>query len=116
MFARLAHFVLGHRLAVALALCVVMLSATSGAMRIEADFSAMAFFGGGDPAVDRLIEFKERWGARSRPVFFHDLHLGGSAPDISKYYDSETLVRRTWKRLPLAATSVLGGPLNRWFC
>jgi len=62
MFSNLARFVLGHRLVVALVLSIVMLSATAGAFRIEADFSAMAFFGGGDPAVDRLVEFKERWG------------------------------------------------------
>ena len=62
MFARLATFVLGHRLSLALSLLLVMLAAAAGAIRIEADFSAMAFFGGGDPAVDQLIEFKERWG------------------------------------------------------
>ena len=43
-------------------LVLVMLLASGGAARLQADFSAMAFFGGGDPAVDELRAFKERWG------------------------------------------------------
>ncbi len=62
MFARLSLFVLSNRLAVAVGMLLMMVAAASGAVRLQADFSAMAFFGGGDPAIDTLVEFKERWG------------------------------------------------------
>jgi hypothetical protein len=73
-------------------------------------------WGSSAPAQSGLIEFKERWGARTRPVHFYDLALKRDAPDIAKYYDSEGLSRRIWRKLPLALTALLGGPLNRWFC
>ena len=63
-----------------------------------------------------LIEFKERWGAISNATAFYSLALTGSPPDIEKYYDTEGLARRAWKRLPLSLTPLLGGLLNRWFC
>lgn len=63
-----------------------------------------------------LIEFKERWGAVSTPTVFYDLTVTSRPPDIGKYYDTEGLKRRAWKRLPLVLTPLLGAPLNRWFC
>jgi hypothetical protein len=63
-----------------------------------------------------LIEFKERWGAVSAATAFYDLAVTSRPPDIEKYYDTEGLTRRMWKRLPLALTPLLGAPLNRWFC
>ncbi len=63
-----------------------------------------------------LIEFKERWGANSTVTAFYDLAVKGRPPNIEKYYDTEGLVRRLWKKLPLAVTPVLGRRLNRWFC
>ena len=63
-----------------------------------------------------LIEFKERWGATSHPAAVYGLPIKGAVPSIERYYDSEGLARRLWRRLPLRMTPVLGGPLNRWFC
>jgi hypothetical protein len=63
-----------------------------------------------------LIEFKERWGAHSGPAVLYDLPVRGSIPSIEKYYDSEGFMRRLWRRLPLSATPVVGGLINRWFC
>lgn len=39
-----------------------MLSGLLGALGLEADFSAQAFYGSGDAEVDRLVEYKKRWG------------------------------------------------------
>jgi FemAB-related protein (PEP-CTERM system-associated) len=63
-----------------------------------------------------LIEFKERWGATSRPAIFYDLTVRRRPPSIEAYYDSEGVARKAWRRLPMPLTSVLGGWLNRWFC
>ena len=63
-----------------------------------------------------LIEFKERWGAQTRPAQVHTLPLSGSVPSLERYYDANGLAQRLWRRLPLWATPLLGGPLNRWFC
>jgi lipid II:glycine glycyltransferase (peptidoglycan interpeptide bridge formation enzyme) len=63
-----------------------------------------------------LIEFKERWGARTQPAVLYDLPVKGKIPSIEKYYDSEGLAHRVWRMLPLSATRNIGGLLNRWFC
>jgi hypothetical protein len=63
-----------------------------------------------------LIEFKERWGAVTRPAVLYSLPVNGSIPDISKYYDSTGLERRVWRKLPLPLTQLGGGVLSRWFC
>lgn len=63
-----------------------------------------------------LIEFKDRWGSRTAPACVYSLPLRGSVPDLERYYDSEGLPQRIWKRLPVAVTPLLGAPINRWFC
>ena len=63
-----------------------------------------------------LIEFKERWGAVTRPAVLYSLPVNGAIPDISKYYDSTGLERRMWRKLPLPLTQLGGGILSRWFC
>lgn len=62
MFHALATIVLRHRLATALGLALLVAGAAAGALSLQADFSAMAFYGSEDPEVDRLREWKERWG------------------------------------------------------
>ena len=63
-----------------------------------------------------LIEFKERWGARSHPAVVYALPIRRAVPSIERYYDSEGLAQRIWRRLPVSITPIIGGPLNRWFC
>jgi len=63
-----------------------------------------------------LIEFKERWGAHSHPAVVYALPIRRAVPSIERYYDSDGLARRVWRRLPLSITPIIGGPLNRWFC
>ena len=63
-----------------------------------------------------LIEFKERWGAQTRPAVFYDLPVRGRLPAIERYYSSAGLARRAWRQLPIWATRAGGEALNRWFC
>lgn len=63
-----------------------------------------------------LIEYKAGWGSVSQEPWVAQLDLRGKAPDLARYYDEGGLVKAVWKRLPLAATKWLGGPINRWFC
>ena len=82
MFDRLSQFVLRHRAAVACVLALVMVGATAGAVRLQADFSAMAFFGGSDPAIERLNAFKERWGKDDAVILVVLTAPPGTAPDL----------------------------------
>jgi hypothetical protein len=63
-----------------------------------------------------LLEFKERWGAQTRPACVYALPVRRAVPRLERYYNSNGLAQRLWRWLPLSATRVLGGPLNRWFC
>lgn len=63
-----------------------------------------------------LIAFKERWGAETRPAVVYGLPVRGRVPDLERYYSSEALTRRMWRKLPIRATRIGGGPVNRWFC
>jgi hypothetical protein len=63
-----------------------------------------------------LIDFKQRWGAVTRPAVIYSAAVNGAAPDLARYYDENGLAQRAWRKLPLFATRLLGGPLNRWFC
>ncbi len=63
-----------------------------------------------------LIEFKARWGSQAHEAAIYDLAVRGRVPSLEGYYDSEALTRRMWRRLPLTATQVFGGIVNRWFC
>jgi FemAB-related protein (PEP-CTERM system-associated) len=63
-----------------------------------------------------LIEFKERWGALTVPAAIYALPIRRPVPSLERYYDSEGLLRRLWRFVPLPATRWIGAPLNRWFC
>jgi len=82
---------------------------------LAAGFQLFSF---GTSSADQqgLIEYKERWGATSRPAVVYALPVRGRVPDLGRYYHSGGLVRRAWRKLPLGATRVLGGWLNRWYC
>ncbi len=63
-----------------------------------------------------LIEFKERWGAHSRPARLYQMPVKKKIPDLERYYDDSGIARRVWRRLPVWSTAALGGVINRWFC
>ncbi len=61
-FGWLADIVLRRRALSALVLAVLVLAPASGLVHLQVDFSAEAFFGTGDPALDQLHDYRERWG------------------------------------------------------
>lgn len=63
-----------------------------------------------------LVDFKEGWGAVSRSAAVYQMPIRGAAPSIERYYDSNGLAQRAWRRLPLSVTRAIGPSLNRWFC
>lgn len=73
-------------------------------------------FGTSSPQQTGLIEFKQRWGARTHPAVIYDLSVRGSAPDLAGFYDSTHWTRRLWRHLPLRVTRLGGAALNRWYC
>lgn len=82
---------------------------------IEAGCSRLSF---GSSARSRqgLLEYKEGWGATTAPAIFYSMPIRGKVPSIEKYYDSDGLAQRAWRKLPLGITPLIGHPLNRWFC
>ncbi len=73
-------------------------------------------WGTSSPDQKGLIEYKERWGATSRLVNVYSMAIQSRPPPLEAYYDSRSLKRRLWKRLPLFAAKMLGGYVNQWFC
>ena len=63
-----------------------------------------------------LIDFKDRWGAVSRPASIYQLAVRRAAPSLERYYDEGGLAQRAWRLLPVALTPRIGHLLNRWFC
>jgi len=82
MFPRLADFVLGHRLAVAALLVLVVTASALGARHLQTDFSALAFYGSRDPEVDRLLEYKGRWGKDDAMLLGVITPAPGTSPDL----------------------------------
>jgi hypothetical protein len=73
-------------------------------------------WGTSSPNQTGLIEFKERWGAHTRPAVLYAVPIKTVVPSVAAYYDDDGFARRLWRRLPIPVTRVLGGPLNRWLC
>ena len=73
-------------------------------------------FGTSSRAQSGLVDFKERWGAVSRPAVVYQAAVKTQPPSLEKYYNEGGLAQRAWRRLPVAATPHLGHLLNRWFC
>lgn len=82
MFRALATFVLRHRLATALGLALLVAGAAAGALSLQADFSAMAFYGSEDPEVDRLREWKDRWGQDDAVLLLVVTAADGAYPQL----------------------------------
>jgi hypothetical protein len=67
-------------------------------------------------AQSGLVEFKERWGAVSAPAVVYQAAVRREPPSLERYFSEDGLAQRAWRRLPVGATPLLGGVLNRWFC
>jgi len=82
MFDRLAAVVLTHRALFAAGLLVVLGIGLAGAASLRTDFSALAFYGSGDPEVDRLLAYKERWGKDDAMLLAVLSPAEGTGPDM----------------------------------
>lgn len=72
--------------------------------------------GASAPGQQGIVRFKERWGAMTKPAVVYSLPVRRKVPSLERYFETDDFTRRAWKKLPLRATSLLGGPLNQWFC
>ena len=61
-FERAADFVLRHRTLATLGVLILLVGAGVSAARLQVDFSASAFFGAGDAALDDLRAYRAKWG------------------------------------------------------
>lgn len=83
------------------------------AIRGAALDGAQAFdFGRSTPGAG-TYRFKEQWGARPRPLFWHYHVRRGAQPDVNPDSPRFRLMVAAWRRLPLGVTRLLGPPLTR---
>lgn len=69
MLARFVTALLRHRIAALLALAVVFLVVSAGALRVHVDFSSQAFYGGERALAERLVAHQAVWGADDDLLF-----------------------------------------------
>jgi hypothetical protein len=87
------------------------------ALDVAIDAGATQFaMGSTAPHQTGLLDFKKRWGATTREAVLYTAAIRGTAPDLGRYFNENGLAQRAWRHLPVRATQMLGGPLNRWFC
>ncbi len=94
VFDRIAQVVLGNRAAVAAALLLIVVGTVYGATSLQADFSAVAFYGAGDHEVDHLVDFKSRWGHDDSLILIL-VEAPGDDPDVVTPARMRTLVEMT---------------------
>jgi len=63
-----------------------------------------------------LLDFKNRFGAETRELYFYHYAPGGSFPDFEKLYASNRLLQRAWALMPGALTTRLGHRIASWYC
>lgn len=63
-------------------------------------------FGRSSPGTG-ACRFKQQWGAKISPLFWHNISLNGKPPPC------ETLTFKLWKKLPVPVASLLGPPFRK---
>jgi len=64
-----------------------------------------------------LIDFKTRWGAENRPVYFYYYPIKGKVPKLESYFNSFSLAKALWRRTPPnPITSFIGYKITEWIC
>jgi CelD/BcsL family acetyltransferase involved in cellulose biosynthesis len=63
-----------------------------------------------------LLDFKNRFGARTREVSFYYYPIRGQVPDYSELYHGFQFAKKVWRWAPSTITSYLGHWVNKWFC
>ena len=61
-----------------------------------------------------LIHFKSSFGGENNPVFFYYFAINGRVPNLAKYYDEYSSIKKIWSFLPTFFTTFLGQKINEW--
>ena len=73
-------------------------------------FSVFDF--GRSTAGEGTYRFKEQWGAKPVPMYWHYwVRPGASMPDLTNRNPKYRLAIEAWKRLPVPVTRILGPPI-----
>lgn len=63
-----------------------------------------------------LIHYKEGWQGTTCPVYLYIYPLRSMPPAPGNYFESFSLAKAVWRRLPLALVDRLGQIVTRWVC
>jgi hypothetical protein len=63
-----------------------------------------------------LLDFKNRFGAITKPVYFFHRSAKDRAPNYSKYYEKYRIAKALWRVAPSILTTTIGHQINRWVC
>jgi hypothetical protein len=63
-----------------------------------------------------LLDFKNRFGAQTVPIYFYFEMTRGHAPDYSEYYNRLRFAKRLWRIIPRFVTDPVGHAINKRLC
>ena len=63
-----------------------------------------------------LLEFKTRFGAENRNVYFYFYPISGKIPDYESFYNKYQFIKKMWKLTPNFITSPIGHKISSWLC
>ena len=64
-----------------------------------------------------LVDFKTKWGAQNKEVYFYYYPVRGGIPQIENYFNSFSIAKKIWRRIPPnIITRLLGQKINEWIC
>lgn len=63
-----------------------------------------------------LLDFKQRFGATTTPVYFYFKMFRGKAPDYAAHYDGHSLAKKLWRLAPRRVVDYVGHKINKWLC
>jgi len=69
-------------------------------------------FGRSTPG-EGTFRFKEQWGAKPAPLYWHNLALDGRDPNTGLDSSKFELATRYWQKLPVFVTRILGPPIRK---
>ena len=64
-----------------------------------------------------LLDFKTKWGAQNKEVYFYYYPIMGDIPQIENYFNSFSIAKKIWRKIPPnIITRLLGQKINEWIC
>jgi lipid II:glycine glycyltransferase (peptidoglycan interpeptide bridge formation enzyme) len=74
-------------------------------------------FGFTYPQRESLLRFKEKWGGVSDMTnHYYFLVKDCEIPQFEKKYNSFSLAKKIYRKLPLSVVGITGGVVRRWVC